>query len=181
MKPRFRFITLAAVIALAVVATSAIHTQSSNTSTSPSPKPERLTGKMTSFNYFLGPPWQCSPQVPASGGHAALSEAVIVSYESIPVKVVHMHAASPQWTADFYFGFDEKSNTFYMSEAGNHGGAMRETSADGNTNSGSSINPGGALVVVRDTMKRESDNAYSVISVMTSNGIDQTRTVRCTS
>ena len=139
-----------------------------------------LTGKMTVFNYLLGRPWACRPKPDSTTLQTAPPElALTVTFDVVSSNVLHLHATSSQSFSDSYFGFDSKNNIYYRSEAGSYGGAMRETSKDGENFTGTSITPAGMIATVRDAFKGDVASR-TVVSVVSFNGNDQTLTLVCT-
>jgi hypothetical protein len=94
---------------------------------------ENLAGKMAAFSYLLGGPWSCSTSVPAMGSRAAHTDQGSATFDVVPGNVVHNHVSTQEYSGDFYFGFSDRMNSYWQTDADNMGGYAFLTSADGVT------------------------------------------------
>ena len=151
-----RFITslsLVAVAALVIFARPA-HAQ-----------PVALTGKMQPFTYLLGTPWTCSTNVPAMGGQPAHTENGTAGFEVAPGNVIHNHVSTPDYSGDYYFGYNDKASMYWQTSADNMGGHGFLTSSDGKNYTGTaSMGPMGAPETV--TYNKVSPNNITVHEVV---------------
>ena len=180
-------VAAAALVLLVLSTPSSILAQSPGRQSAETTRSQVLTGKMTVFNYLLGRPWACRPKPDSTtlqpAPDLALTVtpdlALTVTFDVVSTNVLHLHATSSQSFSDSYFGFDSKNNVYYRSEAGSYGGAMRETSRDGENFTGTSITSAGMIATARDTFKGDGASR-TVVSVVSFNGNDQTLILVCT-
>ncbi len=95
-----------------------------------------LAGKMAAFSYLLGGPWNCSTNVPAMGSRPAHTDQGSATFDVVPGNAVHNHVSTPTYSGDFYFGFSDRMNSYWQTDADNMGGHAFLTSTDGATYSG---------------------------------------------
>ncbi len=119
-----------AVIAASLIAGLSVPASAQNTT------PVALTGKMQPFSYLLGTPWSCTTNVPAMGSMPAHTDQGTAMFEVAPGNVVHGHASTSNYSADFYYGYSERSNMYWETSADSMAGHGFLTSTDGRTYSG---------------------------------------------
>jgi hypothetical protein len=125
-----------------------------------------LTGNMAPFGYLLGAPWNCTTNVPAMGSRPAHSEQGTATFDAVAGNTVHNHVATPDYSGDFYFGYNDKMSMYWQTSADNMGVHAFLTSSDGKTYTGtSSMGP----LSMQDTVTygKLSDNKVTVHEVLT--------------
>jgi hypothetical protein len=125
-----------------------------------------LTGKMTGYGYLLGAPWNCTTNVPAMGSIPAHTDQGTATFEVAPGNTVHNHVATPTYSGDFYFGYNDKMSMYWQANADNMGVHAFLTSADGKTYTGtSSMGPLSMQDAV--TYAKVADNKVTVHEILT--------------
>jgi hypothetical protein len=124
-------------------------------------QPVALTGKMAPFSYLFGTPWNCSTNVPAMGNMAAHTDRGTIAFEAAPGNVVHGHLVTADYNADFYYGFDSKTNMYWQTRADSVGGYGYLTSSDGRAYSGT-VSMGAAGMQVSAAYSKSGPNSISV-------------------
>jgi len=138
-----------------------------------------LTGKVASFNYLLGAPWNCTTNVPAMNGQPAQVLKGSVTFDVAPGNVLHAHVGSGTFSSDQYFGYSTRQNTYWTSTANSVGMALFQTSTDGKTYVGSAA-VGASPATIRDTYTKAGDNRVTVNEVTSANGSQEATDSVCT-
>jgi hypothetical protein len=142
-------------------------------------QPVALTGKMAPFSYLLGTPWNCSTNVPAMMGQPAHTDRGTAGFEVAPGNVVHNHVITPNFSGDYYFGYNDKMSMYWQTSADNMGGHGFLTSTDGKTYTGTaSMGPTSAQDTV--TYNRVDANTVTVHDVVSSGPVPGTFDSTCT-
>jgi len=161
------FITSIAVLAIIVFAGSGqVHAEAA------------LTGQMASSNYLIGS-WNCTTKLPAMMGQPAHTEQATVTFEVAPANVLHDHVVSAEYAGDDYFGYNDRTKTYWsasVDNSGTHGGA---TSADGLTYSGTS-SMGPVIMNVTSTYTKVSANNITFHEVISGSTMQATIDSACT-
>ena len=97
-----------------------------------------LSGSMAPFSYLLGAPWNCSTNVPAMGNQAAHTDQGTATFDVVPGNVAHNHVSTTAYSGDFYFGYSDRTNSYWQTNADNMGVHAFLTSTDGKTYTGTS-------------------------------------------
>ena len=108
-----------------------------------------LSSQMASMQYLVGS-WNCDVKVAASAQGPAGTDHGVVTYSVVPGNALHLHVTAADYAADTYYGYVEKTKTYWMSTIDAYGNASTESSTDGKTYTGSSTG-GGTTTKIRDT------------------------------
>lgn len=168
MRILFVWASLAMVGACAILATPALG------------QPVALTGKMQPFTYLLGtPPWNCTTNVPAMGNQPARTDTGSAVFEVAPGNVVRNHVTTPNYSGDFYFGYDPKTSMYWQVSADNMGGHGFLASTDGKNYTGTA-SMGSMTAQSSVTYNRVSPNNVTVHEVITAGSQSETFDSTCT-
>lgn len=138
-----------------------------------------LTGKMAPFSYLLAKPWNCSTSVPAMGNMPARTDQSTATFETAPGNTVHNHVQSSDYSADFYFGYSDRANSYWQASADNIGVHSFLTSTDGKTYTGtSSMGPMSAQDTT--TFTKVAPNKLTVQEVLSGGSMPGTFNTVCT-
>lgn len=139
---------------------------------------QELSGNMAPFSYLVAKPWSCTTSVPAMMGQPARTDQSTATFEAVPGNVVHNHIASPNFSGDFYMGYNERLG-YWQSSADNMGGHGFLTSTDGKTYTGTSSM---ASLSMQDTTTyaRPATNKVTVHEVLTGGMLAGTFDTVCT-
>ena len=97
-----------------------------------------LTGNMAPFGYLLGAAWNCSTSVPAMGDQPAHTDQGTATFEVAPGNTVRNHVTTTNYSGDFYFGYSDKTGSYWQVDADNMGAHAFLTSTDGKVYTGAS-------------------------------------------
>jgi len=125
-----------------------------------------LTGTMAPFTYLLGAPWNCTTNVPAMGSQPAHTDQGTATFEVVSGNVVHNHVATPMYSGDFYFGYNDQMSSYWQVAADNMGAHSFLASTDGKTYSGTSL-MGPMSMQETVTYTKVSPNKVTVHDVLT--------------
>lgn len=101
-----------------------------------------LTGKMAPYNYLTAKPWSCTTSVPAMGDQPARTDQSTATFDATPRNTMHTHIQSSVYAGDSYYGYSERTNSYWQTSSDNVGVHSFLTSTDGKTYTGtSSIGP----------------------------------------
>jgi len=140
---------------------------------------DRLTGKMTAFNYLMGGSWNCSIKIPPTDGRPALTNRATVTFDVSLGNVFHAHQSAAYYSADSYYGYSWKSNVYWITTADSTGAYRYATSSDGETYTRiSSSNP--FSLDVRTTYGKVNSNTIAVHEVLSDGGRQEIIDTVCT-
>lgn len=138
-----------------------------------------LTGQMAHFSYLLAKPWSCTTSVPAMGDEPARTDQSTATFEVAPRNTVHNHIQSSLFSADFYFGYSERTSSYWQTSADNIGAHSFLTSTDGKAYAGtSSMGPMSAQETV--TYTKLAPNKVTVREVLSGGPMAGTFDTVCT-
>jgi hypothetical protein len=138
-----------------------------------------LAGDMTYANYLLGGPWNCTTAVPAMMGHSAHAEHVTLTFDVVPGNVLHDHVSASDYSGDDYFGYNPKTNTYWIASADSAGNNESATSADAKTYTGTS-SMGGMSTNVTSTYAKVSASSVTFHEVVSGGGQQEIFDSTCT-
>jgi hypothetical protein len=140
---------------------------------------EDLSGKMAPYSYLLAKPWNCTTSVPAMGDQPARTDQSIATFETAPRNTVHNHIQSSMFSADFYFGYSDRTNAYWQTSSDNIGGHSFLSSDDGKNYTGtSSMGPMSAQDTT--TYARVAPNKVTVHEVLSGGPMAGTFDTVCT-
>lgn len=90
--------------------------------------------KMAQFRQLLGGTWSCVTQAPtfgASPAHRDQSTAVFEMVTSVSGDVLHDHIVAPDYAGDFYIGYSDRLNEYWLTGSDALGTDISLTSKDG--------------------------------------------------
>ena len=103
------------------------------------------------------------------GNQAAHTDQGTATFDVVPGNVVHNHVSTTAYSGDFYFGYSDRTNSYWQTNADNMGVHAFLTSTDGKTYTGtSSMGP----MSMQDTVTyaKVSPNKVTVHEVLSGRG-----------
>ena len=132
-----------------------------------------LAGKMAAVQYLVGS-WNCKVQISAMLGQPALTDEGVLTYSVVPGNALHSHVTAKDYAADYYGGFDDKKQTFWLNTIDAYANVSSETSSDGKVYSGPSMGSQGKMQI-RDSFSRPAPNTIRDLQEYQSKGVWQPR------
>lgn len=113
------------------------------------------SGSMGSHMAYLIGSWNCTVKLSAMMGNPASTDHGTMTFAMTPHQTIHAHVAAADYAQDAYYGYDPKTKTHWTTAADTEGVIAVETSKDGVTFTGTSMQ-GGTSTPTRDTFTHPS-------------------------
>lgn len=138
-----------------------------------------LSEKMAQYADLIGGTWSCVTRVPPAPGSSVHEDRSTAVFAIAPGGVVHDHIAAPDYSGDFYIGYDDRAGKYWMTGADSLGTNLSLTSNDGQHYTGTS-SMGGVVMNDSATYTRQGPNQRSSHELFTRPGVEASFDTLCT-